>query len=151
LQTLTIGGINPATRWLPTNYFSGIMHRGFIGCFSDLEINNELINLTKYINNNLETKIGPCSTKSLTKRECLCEHDGECRLNKGGIWSCDCSKTGYAGQRCEQVAYHLDLSETETLELNTDIQWSEEINDIAFGLQVIDTKINLFKIKYWIF
>ena len=116
------------------------MHRGFLGCFSNLEINNELINLTQYINstNNIPPKTGPCSTKLLTRRECLCEHDGECRLNTGGTWSCDCSKTGFTGQRCEQVAHHLDLSETETLELNTDIQWSEHINNIAFGLQVMN-------------
>jgi hypothetical protein len=130
-------------RWLPTNYYSGIMHRGLIGCFSDLEINNELINLTKYINttnnnNHISPKSGPCSTTLSTKRECLCEHDGECRINNGGIWSCDCSKTGYTGRRCEQIAYHLDLNQIQTFEFNTYIQWSEQINNIAFGLQVIN-------------
>ena len=116
------------------------MHRGLIGCFSDLEINNQMINLTKYINstvNHLSPKSGPCSTTLSTKRECLCEHDGECRLNNGGLWSCDCSKTGYTGKRCEQIAYHLDLNDIQTLELNTNIQWSEQINSIAFRLHVI--------------
>jgi len=120
------------------------MHRGLIGCFSDFEINNELINLTKYINsldNDILPKSGPCSTRLSTKRECLCEHDGECRLNNGGIWSCDCSKTGYTGQRCEQIAYHLDLNEIQPFEVNTNIQWSELINHITFGLQVINKKI----------
>jgi len=115
------------------------MHRGLIGCFSDLEINNEIINLTKYINytnNNIAPKAAPCSTILSTKRDCLCEHHGECRLNNVGIWSCDCSKTGYTGRRCEQIAYHLDLNQIHTFEFNTSIQWSEQMNDIAFGLQV---------------
>ncbi|CAF5070959.1 unnamed protein product, partial [Rotaria magnacalcarata] len=64
LHTMTIGGVNPSMRALPTNYFSGIMHRGLIGCFSDLEVNHELINLEKYINytinnNNIMPKSGP--------------------------------------------------------------------------------------------
>jgi hypothetical protein len=135
--------VNPARRWLPPNYYSGIIHRGLIGCFSDLEINNELIDLTKYINssnNNVPPKIGPCSTILSTKRECLCEHDGECRLNNDGIWSCDCSKTGYTGRRCEQIAYHLDLNQIQSFEVNTNIQWSDQINNIAFGLHVINKK-----------
>ncbi|CAF4693324.1 unnamed protein product, partial [Rotaria sp. Silwood2] len=140
LHTLTIGGVNPSIRWLPTNYFSGIMHRGLIGCFSDLEINNELINLEKYINytnnnNKIVPKSGPCSTILSTKHQCLCEHNGECRVNNGGIWSCDCSKTGYTGRQCEQIAYHLDLSQIQTFEFNTNIQWSEHISDVSFRLQ----------------
>jgi hypothetical protein len=126
-------------RWLPTNYYSGVMRRGLIGCFSSLEINNELINLTKYIhsvNNNVSPKSGPCSIILSTKRECLCEHDGECRLNNVGTWSCDCSKTGYTGRRCEHATYHIDLKKIHTFELNTNMQWSEQINDISFGLQV---------------
>ncbi|CAF1361401.1 unnamed protein product [Rotaria sordida] len=152
LHTLTIGGVNPAIQWLPTNYFSGIMHRGLIGCFSDLEINNEIINLEKYINytnnnNNIVPKSGPCSTILSTKRQCLCEHNGECRVNKAGIWSCDCSKTGYTGRRCEQIAYHLDLSQIQTFELNTNIQWSEHISDISFRLQAIHDEEDFLKIR----
>lgn len=121
------------------------MHRGLIGCFSDLEINNELINLEKYIdytinNNNIVPKSGPCSIELTQKLDCLCEHNGECRMNNAGAWSCDCSKTGYTGRRCEQLAYHMDLSEIQTIELNTNIQWSEQISDISFRL-----KVNLLK------
>jgi hypothetical protein len=115
------------------------MHRGLIGCFSDLELNNEAINLTKYINytnNNITPKSGPCSTITSSKPECSCEHDGECRLNNVGTWSCDCSKTGYTGRRCEHATYHIDLKKIYTFELNTNMQWSEQINDISFGLQV---------------
>lgn len=116
------------------------MHRGLIGCFSHLEINDELIDLEKHINytnNNIAIKSGPCSTMLPTKHECLCEHNGECRLSNSGIWSCDCSKTGYTGRRCEQIAYQLDLSQTQIFELNTNIQWSEHITEISFRLQVI--------------
>ena len=139
LHTLTIGGINPSLQWLPSNYWAGIMHRGLIGCFSDLELNSEAINLTKYINytnTNLTPKSGPCSIFLSTKRECSCEHGGECRLNSGGAWSCDCSKTGYTGRRCEQATYYIDLTPIQIFEFNTNLQWSEQINDIAFGLQV---------------
>lgn len=124
------------------------MKRGLIGCFSDLEINNELINLTKYINSTdhrISPKSGPCSARLSTKRECLCEHNGECRSNNDGRWSCDCSKTGYTGRRCEQMAYHLDLYQIQTLELHTNIQWSDQINIITFGLQVIDLYLNFDK------
>ena len=85
---------------------------------------------------NLAPRSGPCSTASLKKRQCLCEHHGECRLTSAGIWSCDCSKTGYTGERCEQLAYHIDLSQTHTYEYNSQFQWSDQLNDIAFGLQV---------------
>jgi hypothetical protein len=115
------------------------MQRGLIGCFSNLELNNQEINLTKYINytnNNIRPKSGPCSTILPSKRECSCEHEGECRLNNGGAWSCDCSKTGHTGRRCEHPTYHIDINKIQTFELNTNIQWSEQINDIAFGLQV---------------
>jgi len=116
------------------------MYRGLIGCFSNLELNNEAINLTKYINytnNNIAPKSGPCSTTILSsKRECSCEHDGECRLNNVGTWSCDCSKTGYTGRRCEHATYHIDLNKIQIFEMNTNMQWSEQINDIAFGLHV---------------
>ncbi len=121
------------------------MKRGLIGCFSDLEINNELINLTKFINsteNHIAPISGPCSARFSTKHECLCEHNGECRSNNDGRWSCDCSKTGYTGRRCEQIAYHLDLEQMQTLELNTNIQWSDQINIITFRLQVIDLNLN---------
>ncbi|CAF3710007.1 unnamed protein product [Rotaria sp. Silwood1] len=153
LHTLTIGGVNPTIRWLPTNYFSGIMHRGLIGCFSDLEINNELINLEKYINyttmnnNNIVPKSGPCSTILSTKHQCLCEHNSECRVNNGGIWSCDCSKTGYTGRQCEQIAYHLDLSQIQTFELNTNIQWSEHISDVSFRLQATHDEEDFLQIR----
>jgi hypothetical protein len=123
------------------------MHRGLIGCFSNLELNNEAINLTKYINytnNNITPKSGPCSTILSSKRECSCEHDGECRLNNGGTWSCDCSKTGYTGRRCEHATYHIDLNKIQTFEMNTNMQWSEQINDIAFGLQVYIKFRNFF-------
>lgn len=115
------------------------MHRGFIGCFSDLELNSESINLTRYINttnNSITPKSGPCTTSLTSKRECACEHGGECRMHTGGSWSCDCSKTGFTGRRCEHPTYHIDLSQIHTFELNTNMQWSEQINDIAFGLQV---------------
>ena len=115
------------------------MHRGFIGCFSDLELNSESINLTRYINttnNSITPKSGPCTTSLTSKRECACEHGGECRMHTGGSWSCDCSKTGFTGRRCEHPTYHIDLSKIHTFELNTNLQWSEQINDIAFGLQV---------------
>ncbi|UJR31572.1 hypothetical protein I4U23_019059 [Adineta vaga] len=150
LHTLTIGGINPAIQWLPNNYWSGIMHRGLIGCFSDLELNNEAINLTKYINytnNNLTPKSGPCSTFLSSKRECSCEHGGECRLNSGGTWSCDCSKTGYTGRRCEQATYHIDLNNIQIFELNTNLQWSEQINDISFGLQATHDHENFLQFR----
>ncbi|CAF3694710.1 unnamed protein product, partial [Rotaria sordida] len=150
LHTLTIGGINPNIQWLPDNYWSGIMHRGLIGCFSDLELNNEAINLTKYINNtnnNITPKSGPCLTTLLSKRECSCEHGGECRLNNGGIWSCDCSKTGYTGQRCEHATYHIDLNQIHTFELNTNLQWSQQINDVAFGLQAIHDQENFLELR----
>jgi len=122
------------------------MHRGLIGCFSNLELNNHAINLTKYINytnNNITPKSGPCSMIVPSKRECSCEHDGECRLNHGGTWSCDCSKTGYTGQRCEHATYHIDLNHISIFEFNTNMQWSEQINDIVFGLQVSISKISL--------
>ena len=115
------------------------MHRGLIGCFSNLELNNEAINLTKYINHtykNITPKSGPCSMIFSSKRECSCEHGGECRLNSGRTWTCDCSKTGYTGRRCEHATYHIDLNQISTFELNTNMQWSEQITDIAFGLQV---------------
>ncbi|UJR15114.1 hypothetical protein I4U23_002079 [Adineta vaga] len=150
LQTLTIGGVNPSLPWLPTNYYSGIMHHGLIGCFSDLEINNVIINLTRHINytmNTLAPRSGPCSTGLLPKRQCLCEHQGECRLNSAGTWSCDCSKSGYTGQRCEQIAYHIDLKQTNTFELNTNLQWSDQINDIAFSLQAVHDEINFLQIR----
>ncbi|CAF0881854.1 unnamed protein product [Rotaria sordida] len=150
LHTLTIGGINPNIQWLPDNYWSGIMHRGLIGCFSDLELNNEAINLTKYINNtnnNITPKSGPCLTTLLSKRECSCEHGGECRLNNGGIWSCDCSKTGYTGRRCEHATYHIDLNQIHTFELNTNLQWSQQINDVAFGLQAIHDQENFLELR----
>ncbi|CAF3641513.1 unnamed protein product [Adineta steineri] len=150
LLSLTIGGINPSPRRLPTNYFSGIMNRGLIGCFFDLEINNILINLTKYINhtnNTIAPKSGPCSTILSIKRECLCEHNGECQLSSSGTWSCDCSKTGYTGRRCEQIAYHLDLNQTETYEFNSNLQWSEYINDISFGLQAMHDQLNFLQIR----
>lgn len=115
------------------------MHRSFLGCFSNLELNNEAINLTKYLNytnNNITPKSGPCSMMIPSKQECSCEHGGECRTNHIGIWSCDCSKTGYTGRRCEHATYHIDLQQIPTFELNTNLQWSDQINDIAFGLQV---------------
>ncbi|CAF1409141.1 unnamed protein product [Adineta ricciae] len=150
LQTLTIGGVNPAYPLLPTNYYSGIMHHGLVGCFSDLEINNVLINLTNYINHinmNLAPRSGPCATTSLKKRQCLCEHHGECRLTSAGIWSCDCSKTGYTGERCEQLAYHIDLNQTHTYEYNSQFQWSDQLNDIAFGLQAVHDEVNFLQIR----
>lgn len=120
------------------------MHRGLIGCVSDLELNGESVNLTRYINStqvNIAPKSGPCTTMSSSKRECSCEHGGECRNHNGGSWSCDCSKTGFTGRRCEHPTYHLDLSRISTLELNTQMQWSEQINDIAFGLKVNERRL----------
>ncbi|CAF3417292.1 unnamed protein product [Rotaria socialis] len=150
LHKLTIGGINPNIQWLPNNFWSGIMRRGLVGCFSDLELNNEAINLTKYINytnNNMAPKSGPCLTTLSSKRECSCEHGGECRLNNGGIWSCDCSKTGYTGRRCEHATYHIDLTKINTFELNTNLQWSEQVNDIAFGLQAMHDHENFLELR----
>jgi len=152
---LTLAGVNPNIRWLPTNFYSGILHRGFIGCLSDFEINNQEINLTKYVqssNLNRTSRIGPCSIQLSTKRQCSCEHNGECRLNQAGSWTCDCSKTGYTGQRCEQPAYHLDLNEIKLFELNTNIQWSEQINEISFNLHVkIRSLVFLIRVFFRIF
>ena len=150
LHSLTIGGINPLIRSFPKNFWSGIMSRGFIGCFSNLEVNNEAINLTKYINqtnNNITPKSGPCSMILPSKQECSCEHDGECRLNSGGTWSCDCSKTGYIGRQCEHPTYYLDLNRIQYFELNTNMQWSEQINDVAFGLQARHDLENFLQIR----
>lgn len=135
---MTIAGVNPANRWFPSQFYAGILQRGLIGCFADLEINHQLIHIHEYINRteqNLPPRSAPCSLTLNRKSPCLCEHDGECRVNPG---SCDCSKTGYTGQRCEQLAYHLDLNQNQTLELNTNIQWSDFLNIIAFHLHVID-------------
>ena len=147
LQTLTIGGLNPTARGaIPTNYWSGVMEHGLIGCFSDLEINHELVNLTRFINHtasNGALKSGSCSMQLSKKRPCLCEHQGECRLSHGGTWSCDCSKTSYTGRRCEQLAYHFDLNRNQTMEFNTQLRWSEQIDDIAFRLRVSDRRATL--------
>ena len=116
-----------------------------MGCFSDLELNHASIDVSKYINQSsseMAVRSGACSASLTKKRECLCEHSGECRVHNSGSWSCDCSKTGYTGQRCEQLASHLDLSEIATLEVNTQLQWSEQISDIAFNLRVRLTQLS---------
>ena len=147
LQTLTIGGLNPVARAIiPTNYWSGVMEHGLVGCFSDLEINHELVNLTRYINYTATDgalKSGSCSMQLVKRRPCFCEHQGECRLSQGGTWSCDCSKTSYTGRRCEQLAHHLDLNRSQTMEFNTQLRWSEQIDDIAFRLRVSDLRLTL--------
>ena len=121
------------------------MQRGFVGCFSDLQLNGESINLTRYINGtnpNMSPKSGPCSTIFSSKRECSCDHGGECRSNSAGSSFCDCSKTGFTGRRCEHPIYNIDLSSIHTFELDTLSPWSDQINDIAFGLKVNQIEVH---------
>ena len=142
-----MAGVNPANRWLPSNYYAGILQRGLIGCLSALTINEQLIDLEEFLNRtdqDIPPRSAPCSVLLTRKSPCLCEHDGECRMNANQQWSCDCSKTGYTGQRCEQLAYHLDLNQNQTLELNTNIQWSDFLNLITLNLHVIERRRNDF-------
>lgn len=116
------------------------MHHGFIGCFADLELNSQSINLTNFLNTsntNIAVKTGPCSLEFTSKkRPCLCENQGECRYDPRGQWFCDCSKTSYTGQRCEQLSQHLTLKDLSTIEFNTDLLWSDQIDDVAFRFHV---------------
>lgn len=134
----------------PSQFYAGILQRGLIGCFADLEINHQLIYLNDFINQTeqiLPPRSAPCSLTLTRKSSCLCEHDGECRIHPGQSWSCDCSRTGYTGSRCEQRAYHLDLNQNQTLELNTNIQWSDYLNIISFHLHVIHDEENFLEIR----
>lgn len=136
---LTIGGRDPNDRWFPMEFWSGIMRRGFIGCFSNLVINDEQVNMTHFIDRSNQTVLlrsAPCSTHRWRKEPCLCEHEGECRIDHAGRWSCDCSKTAYTGERCEQLAFHADFSQNRDFEWNTQLQWSEQIDDVEFRLRV---------------
>jgi hypothetical protein len=118
------------------------MHHGLIGCLFNLDINHQSINLSHYINSTSQyqaLKSGPCSMDIGRKRSCLCEHHGECRWHHAHRWSCDCSRTAYTGDRCEQLAYHIALNRISTIEYNTGLLWSEQIDHITFRLRVSST------------
>ena len=124
------------------------MHHGFIGCFADLELNHQSVNLSAHLNASnphIAVKSGPCVLEVTSKkRPCLCEHQGECRYDPRGQWFCDCSKTAYTGQRCEQLASHLPLNELTTTEFNTDLLWSDQLDDVTFRFRV--SRINVLTI-----
>ncbi|XP_055589136.1 protocadherin-like wing polarity protein stan isoform X4 [Uranotaenia lowii] len=90
---LQIGGLPR----IPTHF--QIQSHDFIGCISDLYIDNKYIDLNAYIADN-GTIIG-CPQKASSCASEPCFNGGSCREGWGEGWECDCPD-GYTGNACQE-------------------------------------------------
>lgn len=155
LKRLTIGGVDPKDRWFPTSFWAGILKRNFIGCISQFTIDDQRLNLMKFIEKNRSksssVRSGICSTIAIRKGLCHCEHGSEIRFDRSARCSCECWKTAFTGSRCQKRAEHIDLRRISTIEWNSQFQWSEQIDDVSFRFKVWQNFLRRFPIEMFIF
>jgi neurexin len=88
---------------IPPYFFSGVLGHGYVGCIQDVEINNQIVNLTNFIQLANVTGVNTDMCRPMPNQCEIghCMNDGIC--NEG--WNrfvCDCSSTGYNGPICNQ-------------------------------------------------
>lgn len=87
---------------LPPDLWTGSLKYGFIGCLRDLVINNKIINLKSYLNDQDSSAVRPSCHFSLLQCDTKpCLNKGLC--NEGwNHFTCDCSSTSFMGPICAQ-------------------------------------------------
>ena len=106
-KTLHIGGFGDlSVSQFPIEVWSATMMKGYVGCFQELEVNANKIDIAQLaraqgvsgMGNYCQEKPPLCTTKP-------CLHQGVC--SEGwNRYLCDCSGTGYTGPMCNRGESH---------------------------------------------
>ncbi|KAK9891151.1 hypothetical protein WA026_013467 [Henosepilachna vigintioctopunctata] len=128
-----VGGLGPPFSEIPipVGLWTAVLQQGFVGCFKDLTVNNEAIDVAAYAREQDSASIKTlCHTQPPQCISQPCLNGGVC--NEG--WNrfiCDCTNTMFTGPTCGKEAATLSFNGTQHMEVNMDSEQVTQTEDIV--------------------
>lgn len=128
-----VGGLGPAfgePPFIPKDLWTGILHRGFIGCFKDLIVNNVGIDVAGYAQEQDSGSIKrSCHTVPEQCPSQPCLNGGSC-TEGWNRFVCDCTQTTFTGPTCGKEAATLSLNGSQHMSVTMDREMITQAEDI---------------------
>ncbi|XP_045465239.1 neurexin-1 isoform X1 [Harmonia axyridis] len=128
-----VGGLGPPFSEIPfsVGLWTAVLQQGFVGCFKDLTMNNEAVDVASYAREQDSASIRTlCHTQPPQCVSQPCLNGGVC--NEG--WNrfiCDCTNTIFTGPTCGKEAATLSFNGSQHMEVNMDAEQVTQTEDIV--------------------
>ncbi|XP_065225027.1 neurexin 1 isoform X2 [Planococcus citri] len=137
---LFIGGI-PWQKFqldkFPVSIWSVVLRRGFVGCIRELILNEEPVDVVKYVEEQDFVSIEPvCHTNGESCTSSPCFNKGEC-INGWNRFICDCSKTEFTGPTCSKVSPIMYFNGSQNMLIKMPPNTKHQIEDILIRFKTV--------------
>ncbi|GFR65060.1 neurexin [Elysia marginata] len=136
---LYVGGVGPAVNVsaLPKEIWSAMFGLFYVGCFQDLVINGNMVDLAGNAKQQNRSNVVAYCNKM--EPQCLshpCTHQGKC-VEGWNRFTCDCRATGYTGNVCQTAAVTLRFDGTQYLQVTMSEQSVTQAEDISLRFRTM--------------
>ncbi|CAH1365278.1 unnamed protein product [Tenebrio molitor] len=128
-----VGGLGPPFSEIPipAGLWTAVLQQGFVGCFKDLIMNNEAVDVASYAR---EQDSGSIRTLChIQPQQCPsqpCLNGGTC-TEGWNRFVCDCTNTMFTGPTCGKEAATLSFNGTQHMEVTMDSEMITQTEDIV--------------------
>ncbi|XP_064212008.1 neurexin 1 [Tribolium castaneum] len=127
-----VGGLGPPFSEIPipAGLWTAVLQQGFVGCFKDLVMNNEAVDVASYAREQDSGSIRTlCHTQPQQCPSQPCLNGGVC-TEGWNRFVCDCTNTMFTGPTCGKEAATLSFNGTQHMEVTMDSEMTTQTEDI---------------------
>ncbi|CAF0933568.1 unnamed protein product [Adineta steineri] len=162
-STLSTNGIRNAVSLQPVLYVGGIPNSntinltgsglnsyGFQGCLSSFIVDGRLLDYQTALVLHGKVKMNICSDLNKLCYDFTCLHSGICTSNENDGVKCECTETGYVGERCDKLPNGFYFGKHDSVGMLEYVMSSArqiEQDTITFGLQTSSTSAQIFRLE----
>ncbi|XP_063921501.1 neurexin 1 isoform X2 [Zophobas morio] len=128
-----VGGLGPPFSEIPipAGLWTAVLQQGFVGCFKDLVMNNDAIDVASYAREQDSGSIRTlCHTQPQQCPSQPCLNGGIC-TEGWNRFVCDCTNTMFSGPTCGKEAATLSFNGTQHMEVVMDSEMITQTEDIV--------------------
>ncbi|XP_023310853.1 neurexin-1-like [Anoplophora glabripennis] len=128
-----VGGLGPPFSEIPipAGLWTAVLQQGFVGCFKDLVMNNEAVDVASYAREQDSGSIRTlCHTQPQQCPSQPCLNGGIC-TEGWNRFVCDCTDTLFSGPTCGKEAPTLSFNGTQHMEVTMDSEMFTQTEDIV--------------------
>ncbi|CAH1113681.1 unnamed protein product [Psylliodes chrysocephalus] len=127
-----VGGLGPPFSEIPVpaGLWTAVLQQGFVGCFKDLVMNNEAVDVASFAREQDSGSIRTlCHTQPQQCPSQPCLNGGTC-AEGWNRFICDCTNTLFSGPTCGKEAPTLSFNGTQHMEVTMDTEQVTQTEDI---------------------
>ncbi|XP_072398533.1 neurexin 1-like [Diabrotica undecimpunctata] len=128
-----VGGLGPPFSEIPipAGLWTAVLQQGFVGCFKDLVMNNEAVDVAGFAREQDSGSIRTlCHTQPQQCPSQPCLNGGTC-TEGWNRFICDCTNTLFSGPTCGKEAPTLSFNGTQHMEVTMDTEQVTQTEDIV--------------------